>query len=114
MRHITHEVDLCVVGGGLAGMATAIAAARHGARVALDAGPSRPGGNVSSEVRMWICGAHGPNNRETGIIEELELEKPLPELPAQLPRSGIPSSTRKFASSQTSRCCSTAPATTRR
>lgn len=74
MRHITHEVDLCVVGGGLAGMATAIAAARHGAKVVLMQDRPVLGGNVSSEVRMWICGAHGPNNRETGIIEELELE----------------------------------------
>ncbi len=32
-----------------------------------------------SPPRRMICGAHGPNNRETGIIEELELEKPLPE-----------------------------------
>lgn len=32
------------------------------------------GGNASSEIRMWICGAHGKNNRETGIIEEIELE----------------------------------------
>lgn len=32
------------------------------------------GGNASSEIRMWICGAHGPNNRETGIIEEIDLE----------------------------------------
>jgi hypothetical protein len=32
------------------------------------------GGNASSEVRMWICGAHGENHRETGIIEEIHLE----------------------------------------
>ena len=32
------------------------------------------GGNASSEVRMWVCGAHGKDNRETGIIEELVLE----------------------------------------
>ena len=32
------------------------------------------GGNASSEVRMWVCGAHGPNNRETGLVEELNLE----------------------------------------
>lgn len=23
---------------------------------------------------MWVCGAHGDNNRESGIIEELQLE----------------------------------------
>ena len=32
------------------------------------------GGNASSEVRMHVCGAHGANNRETGIIEEIDLE----------------------------------------
>ena len=32
------------------------------------------GGNASSEIRMWVCGAHGDNNRETGILEELMLE----------------------------------------
>ncbi|MDD3473942.1 MAG: FAD-dependent oxidoreductase [Syntrophaceae bacterium] len=32
------------------------------------------GGNASSEIRMWLCGARGENNRETGIIEEIQLE----------------------------------------
>lgn len=32
------------------------------------------GGNASSEIRMWICGARGENNRETGIVEEIALE----------------------------------------
>ena len=32
------------------------------------------GGNASSEIRMWVSGAHGRNMRETGIIEELNLE----------------------------------------
>ena len=32
------------------------------------------GGNASSEVRMWICGAHGPHNKETGLLEEMQLE----------------------------------------
>lgn len=32
------------------------------------------GGNASSEIRMWVCGARGENMRETGIIEEIELE----------------------------------------
>ena len=66
--------DLCVIGGGLAGMCTAIAAARNGARVVLMHERPVPGGNASSEIRMWICGAAGRNNRETGIIEEIELE----------------------------------------
>ena len=74
MRHETHKVDFCIVGGGLAGMCAAIAAARHGAKVALMQDRPVLGGNASSEVRMWVCGAHGDNNRETGLIEEIALE----------------------------------------
>ena len=68
------EADLCVVGGGMAGICAAIAAAREGARVVLMQERPVLGGNASSEIRMWICGAHGENNRETGIIEEIALE----------------------------------------
>ena len=70
---IEHDVDLCVVGGGLAGMCAAIAAARGGSEVALVHDRPVLGGNASSEIRMWICGAQGDNDRETGIIEEIEL-----------------------------------------
>ena len=71
-----HElnVDLCVVGGGMAGITAAIAAAREGAKVALVHERPVLGGNASSEIRMWICGAQGENNRETGILEEIQLE----------------------------------------
>ena len=74
MKWKYHKADLCVIGGGLAGMCAAIAAARHGAKVVLMHDRPVLGGNASSEIRMWICGAHGENNRETGIIEEIELE----------------------------------------
>ena len=74
MKHLVHQVDFCVVGGGLAGMCAAIAAARRGAKVALVHDRPMPGGNASSEIRMWVCGAHGDNNHETGILEELLLE----------------------------------------
>jgi hypothetical protein len=74
MRHGTHRVDFCVVGGGLSGMCAAIAAARHGASVPLMQDRPVLGGNASSKIRMWVCGAHGENNRETGIIEEIALE----------------------------------------
>ena len=70
-----HKVDFCVIGGGIAGICAAISAARHGAKVALMHDRPVLGGNASSEIRMWICGAQGENNRETGIIEEIELEK---------------------------------------
>lgn len=71
---IHHHVDFCVVGGGLAGLCAAVAAARHGAKVALMQERPMLGGNASSEVRMWVCGAHGRDNRETGLVEELMLE----------------------------------------
>ncbi|MCL1855344.1 MAG: FAD-dependent oxidoreductase, partial [Clostridia bacterium] len=71
---IHHTVDLCVVGGGMAGLCAAVAAARHGASVVLMQDRPVLGGNASSEIRMWICGAHGRNMRETGLLEEIELE----------------------------------------
>lgn len=82
MRHLENQYDFCVVGGGMAGTIAAIAAARHGARTALIQDRPMLGGNASSEIRMHICGAHGENNRETGILEEMFLENhyrnPLP------------------------------------
>ena len=74
MRTIEHNVDLCVVGGGLAGMCTAISAARHGISVILMQDRPVLGGNASGESRMWVCGANGKDVRETGIVEELMLE----------------------------------------
>jgi hypothetical protein len=74
MRGIKHHVDFCVVGGGMAGVCAALSAARHGVKVALMQDRPVLGGNASSEIRMWICGARGKNNRETGILEELVLE----------------------------------------
>lgn len=72
-RRIEHTVDFCVVGGGLSGMCAAIAAARGGSKVALVHDRPVLGGNASSEIRMFISGAKGSNNRETGIVEEIEL-----------------------------------------
>ena len=74
LNELTLSADLCVVGGGLAGICTAIAAARHGTRVVLMHERPVLGGNASSEIRMWVCGARGKNNRETGIVEEIMLE----------------------------------------
>lgn len=73
-REILHQVDFCVVGGGLAGMFAAIAAARHGSKVVLMHERPVLGGNASSEIRMWIGGASGENKKETGILEEIALE----------------------------------------
>ncbi len=74
LPHKTHTCDFCVVGGGLAGMCAAISAARHGLSVILMQDRPLFGGNASGEIRMWVCGAHGENNRETGILEEIALE----------------------------------------
>ena len=74
MRNKNYQTDLCVVGGGMAGLCCAIAAARHGIKVILVQDRPVLGGNASSEIRMWIGGAHGKDNREGGIIEEIFLE----------------------------------------
>ncbi len=73
-QRIEHTVDLCVVGGGLSGLCAAVAAARHGLKVALMHDRPMLGGNASSEIRMWVCGAQGENNRETGLLEEMMME----------------------------------------
>jgi hypothetical protein len=57
--------DLVVVGGGVAGCATALAAARLGCRVALIHDTSYLGGNASKEVGIPVKGQKGP------FIEEL-------------------------------------------
>ena len=74
MKHIEYNTDLCVIGGGMSGICCAIAAARHGIKVVLVHDRAVLGGNASSEIRMWIGGCHGEDNRESGIIEEIMLE----------------------------------------
>lgn len=80
VRHHTLEADVVVVGGGMAGVCAAIAAARNGAQVILVQDRPMLGGNSSSEIRMHIVGAdchghrQGTEARETGILEELRLE----------------------------------------
>jgi hypothetical protein len=77
LRAETLDSDLVVVGGGLAGVCAAIAAARHGSKVTLVQDRPVLGGNASSEVRLWVLGAtsHMGNNnrwaREGGIINEI-------------------------------------------
>ena len=74
MKNVVYNTDLCVVGGGLAGLSAAVAAARHGIKVVLMQDRPVLGGNASSEIRMWVCGAQGKYDREAGILEELILE----------------------------------------
>ena len=70
------KVDVCVVGGGLAGICAAISAARHGAKVVLMQDRPVLGGNASSEIKMWVSGAGSRvrNLQETGLLEEILLE----------------------------------------
>lgn len=78
MTLVELQADLCVAGGGLAGICAALAAARRGTRVILLQDRSRLGGNSSSEVKMHIVGANShrsrPGWREGGLIEELRLD----------------------------------------
>lgn len=74
MRTINYETDLCVIGGGLSGVCAAISAARHNVKVVLVQDRPVLGGNSSSEIRMWVGGAKGKDNRESGLIEEIECE----------------------------------------
>ena len=72
-KYKEYKADICVIGGGFAGMCAAISAARHGRSVVIIHDRPVFGGNASSEVRMWPMGAHGPNRRETGLFEEIIL-----------------------------------------
>lgn len=80
LRRSTLEAELVVVGGGMAGVCAAIAAARQGVSVILVQNRPVLGGNASSEIRMHIVGAPRSGGRtdtdarESGIIEELRLD----------------------------------------
>ncbi len=69
----TKSYDVVVVGGGLAGSAAAISAARHGASVVLIQDRPVLGGNASSEIDVAPGGDNSKeplDPGETGIIEE--------------------------------------------
>lgn len=78
MEKLKHKYDLCVIGGGMAGICAAISAARLGVKVALVQDRPMFGGNSSSEIRVHVCGADRHNAilniRETGILEEIRME----------------------------------------
>ncbi len=73
MKHDVRKLsaDFVVVGGGMSGLAAAVAAARNGVKTLLVQDRPMLGGNASSEIRMWICGAH---QKETGLLEEVECD----------------------------------------
>ncbi|MBO5454376.1 MAG: FAD-dependent oxidoreductase [Clostridia bacterium] len=76
----TFKANLCVAGGGLAGICAAVSAARHGLKVVLVNDRSVLGGNASSEIGVGVSGAshHGLNTaiyaKETGIVSEFRMK----------------------------------------
>ena len=86
VTRVEYDCDVCVVGGGMAGISASVAAARNGAKVILVQDRPMLGGNASSEVRVPVNGAigtvyEGPGgerkvveNREGGLVEEIKLE----------------------------------------
>lgn len=74
------HAGIVIIGGGIAGVCAALAAARGGATVVLIQDRPILGGNASSEIRLWMLGAtsHMGNNnrwaREGGIIGEILVE----------------------------------------
>ena len=77
-RYEEKSFDFIVVGGGMAGLCAAIAAARHGIRVALIHARPVLGGNASGEIRIHISGADQGMKQadyaEGGLLYELMLE----------------------------------------
>jgi len=78
-RKKTLRFDVAVVGGGLAGVCAAVAAARNGAKTVLIQDRPVLGGNASSEIRVNVNGVSHLKpkwlpERETGIIEEILIE----------------------------------------
>ena len=68
---VIEEYDLVVVGGGIAGCASAIAAAEQGLKVALIHDRPVLGGNASSEIRVHTLGIYGNFER---ILRMLDTE----------------------------------------
>lgn len=78
IRFEEHDYELIVVGGGMSGLCAAIAAARHGTKVALVHARPVLGGNASSEIRIHISGADQSLKQsdyaEGGLLYELMLD----------------------------------------
>ncbi|RKN85381.1 FAD-dependent oxidoreductase [Paenibacillus ginsengarvi] len=74
------QTQLLVAGGGMSGVAAALAASRNGIRTVLVQDRPVLGGNASSEIRMNVSGssvrgrALETESRESGIVEEIMLE----------------------------------------
>lgn len=77
MKREIKSYEVVVVGGGLAGLCAAVAAARNGQRTCLVHNRPVLGGNSSSEIRVTPHGAAAFHAyaRETGIISELLIQE---------------------------------------
>ncbi len=69
LRRLAVQCDVAVIGGGMSGVAAAVAAAREGADVVFINDRSVLGGNASSEIRVTVNAPHCERN--TGIVEEV-------------------------------------------
>ncbi len=78
MKQLESSYDFIVVGGGVAGICAALAAARRGLKTALVHDRPVLGGNASSEVKISIDGAARvkqgfKNAHESGIVLEIKM-----------------------------------------
>ncbi|WP_282123846.1 FAD-dependent oxidoreductase [Algibacter mikhailovii] len=77
IREKNLTTQIAVIGGGMAGICAAVAAARNGVKVILVQDRAVLGGNASSEIRVIVHGVtklkSGLPERETGILEEILL-----------------------------------------
>ncbi len=73
--HFLGDFDFAVIGGGVAGVVAAVAAARYGLRVALVNDRPVLGGNGSDEAHISLDGAAHKGDHETGIIYEIKTIK---------------------------------------
>lgn len=70
-----HEAEVVIVGGGMAGSAAAVAAARHGLHVALIQDRPVLGGNASDEIQVPVgydSSSEPYDPSESGIVEEFD------------------------------------------
>lgn len=79
----TEEFDYVVVGGGIAGCASAIAAAEQGLKVALIHDRPVLGGNASSEIRVHTLGIYGHFERILRMLDTKHYPNGSPEAYAE-------------------------------